>query len=73
MATDRTNQPVVGVHIASNNTAIAHTPAYLVDNPTGLATEGNSTPNAGLSVFANPVTGNVDIGVTHTGDLGGAA
>jgi len=73
MATDRTNIPVTGVHLVSNNMAIAHTPAYLVDNPVGLAVEGTSTPNAGLSVFMNPVEGNVDTGVSHEGDLGGAA
>ena len=72
MAYDRTNQPVVGVHLASNNMAIAHTPAYLVDNPVGLTVEGTSTPNAGLSVFTNPVEGNVGA-ATHEGDLGGAA
>ena len=72
MATDRTNQPVTGVHIAGNNMAIAHTPAYLVDNPVGLTVEGTSTPNAGLGIFANPVEGNVGA-ATHEGDLGGAA
>jgi hypothetical protein len=72
MVTDRTNQPVVGVHLA-NNTSIAHTPAYLVNNLAGLTAEASSGPNAGLEVFSKPVTGNVDIGVTHTGDLGGAA
>lgn len=73
MATDRTNIPVVGVHLDSNNTAIAHTPAYLVNNPQGLRNEGTSTPLAGLDVFLNPREGNQDTGVSHSGDLGGAA
>lgn len=72
MATDRTNIPVAGVHLARNDMAIAHTPAYLVNNPQGLAVEGTATPNAGLSVFANPVEGNVGA-ATHEGDIGGAA
>ena len=72
MATDRTNIPVTGVHLASNDMAIAHTPAYLVNNPEGLRDENTATPNAGMSVFANPVTGNVGA-ATHTGDLGGTA
>ena len=46
------------------------TPAFVVANP--LGTTLDSTPNAGLSIFANPVPGNVDTGVTHEGDLGGA-
>ena len=32
----------------------------------------DTSSNAGLSVFTNPVPGNVDTGVQHTGDLGGA-
>ena len=72
MATDRTNQPVTGVHLVGNNMSIPHTPAYLVDNPVGLTVEGTSTPNAGMSVFTNPVQGNVGA-ATHEGDLGGAA
>ena len=72
MATDRTNIPVTGVHLASNDMAIAHTPAYLVNNPEGLRDENTATPNAGMSVFANPVIGNVGA-ATHTGDLGGTA
>lgn len=42
-----------------------------------LANTQNTTNNvdqyAGLSVFTNPVAGHTDTGVTHTGDLGGAA
>jgi hypothetical protein len=73
MATDRTNIPVVGVHLASNDMSIAHTPAYLVNNPHGMRDENTATPLAGVSVFLNPVEGNVDTGVSHEGDLGGAA
>jgi hypothetical protein len=73
MATDRTNIPVVGVHLASNDMSIAHTPAYLVNNPQGMRDENTATPLAGVSVFLNPVEGNVDTGVSHEGDLGGAA
>lgn len=72
MATDRTNLPVTGVHLASNDMAVAHTPAYLVNNQQGLRDEGTATPLAGISVFMNPVEGNVDTGVSHEGDLGGA-
>ena len=73
MATDRTNAPVTGVHIAANDMAVAHTPAYLVNNPEGLKDENTATPLAGLSVFMNPVEGFTDTGVSHDGDLGGAA
>lgn len=73
MATDRTNQPVTGVHLAGNDMAIAHTPAYLVNNSEGLKDENTASPNAGMSVFANPIQGNTDTGVSHEGDLGGAA
>ena len=72
MATDRTNIPVAGVHLVGNNMAIAHTPAYLVNNPQGLRDENTATPNAGISVFLNPVEGNIGL-ATHSGDLGGAA
>ena len=72
MATDRTNIPVAGVHLAGNDMAIAHTPAYLVNNPQGLRDENTATPLAGLSVFLNPVEGNIGA-ATHEGDLGGAA
>jgi hypothetical protein len=71
MSTDRTNIAVTGVHISGNDMSIAHTPAYLVNNPVGLAVEGTSTPNAGLAIFANVVEGHT--GSTHEGDLGGAA
>ncbi len=73
MATDRTNLPVAGVHLASNDMAVAHTPAYLVNNPQGLRDESTATPNAGMSVFLNPIQGNTDTGVSHEGDVGGAA
>lgn len=72
MATDRTNQPVTGVHLVGNNMSIPHTPAYLINNPEGLRDENTSTPNAGMSVFANPVEGHVGA-ATHEGDLGGTA
>lgn len=72
MATDRTNAPVTGVHVAGNDMAIAHTPAYLVNNPQGMREENTATPLAGVSVFLNPVEGHRDTGVTHDGDLGGA-
>lgn len=72
MATDRTNIPVAGVHLTGNNMSIAHTPSYLVNNPTGLSEEANATPLAGLAIFTNPVEGHVDTGVAHSGDLGGA-
>ena len=72
MATDRTNIPVAGVHLVGNNMAIAHTPAYLVNNPEGLRDENTATPNAGMSVFANIITGN-NGAATHEGDVGGAA
>lgn len=72
MALGRTNIPVVGVHLASNDMAVAHTPAYLVNNPEGLKDEGTATPLAGMSIFTNPVEGHTDTGVTHQGDLGGA-
>jgi hypothetical protein len=47
------------------------TPAFIVNNPQN--TNLNSDPLAGLSFYTNPVEGNVDTGVTHEGDLGGAA
>lgn len=72
MATDRTNLPVTGVHLAGNDMAVSHTPAYLVNNREGMSAEAAASPNAGLSVFANPVEGHRDTGVTHDGDLGGA-
>ena len=41
------------------------TPAFKTPGTTDAST-------AGLPIFSNPVEGNVDTGVTHTGDLGGA-
>lgn len=38
---------------------------------TAPKTEDVSTAN--LPIFTNPVDGNTDTGVSHTGDLGGAA
>ena len=32
----------------------------------------DTSSNAGLAVFTNPVQGHVDTGVQHDGDLGGA-
>ena len=49
---------------------IMRTPAFVANNPQGASLD--STPNAGLSIFANPVDGHTDTGVTHSGDLGGA-
>lgn len=49
---------------------IMRTPAFVANNPQGASLD--STSNAGLSIFANPVPGNVDTGVSHEGDLGGA-
>ena len=49
---------------------IMRTPAFVANNPQGTTLD--SSPNAALSIFANPVEGNVDTGVTHEGDLGGA-
>jgi hypothetical protein len=69
MATDRTNMPVVGVHLASNDMSIPHTPAYLVNNPQGLRNEYTSTPLAGMPVFLNPVEGH-NGAATHEGDSG---
>ena len=72
MATDRTNIPVAGVHLVGNNMSIAHTPAYLVNNPQGLIDENTPTPLAGISIFVNPVEGNIGAAM-HEGDVGGAA
>ena len=49
---------------------IMRTPAFVANNPQGSMLD--SSPNAGLAVFASPVAGNVDTGVSHDGDLGGA-
>ena len=48
----------------------SRTPAFVVNNPQGTTLD--STPNAGLALFTNVVSGNTDTGVTHSGDLGGA-
>lgn len=69
MATDRTNAPATGVHTPVQDNSI-HIPAFLYNNPQGLSSHANSSPNAGLSVFDNPVQGHVDTGVTHEGDMG---
>jgi hypothetical protein len=59
--------PVTGVYNQIND-EIVSTPAYVANNP--QATNINSTPNAGLSIFDNPVNGNTDTGVVHDGDMG---
>jgi hypothetical protein len=46
------------------------TPAFVANNPQGGMLD--SSPNAGLSIFSNPVEGNIGA-ATHEGDLGGAA
>jgi hypothetical protein len=46
------------------------TPAFVANNP--QSTTLNSGPNAGLSIFSNPVEGNIGAAI-HEGDLGGAA
>ena len=50
-----------------------------IDSLAGIPIPGFKTPAtnedfflASLPIFTNPVEGNVDTGVTHTGDLGGA-
>ena len=45
-------------------------PAFVANNPQGTTLD--STSNANLPIFTNPVAGNVDTGVSHEGDLGGA-
>lgn len=52
-------------HMPQNREAGTLTPAF-----TSPAESDMSTAN--LPVFNNPVVGNIDTGVTHTGDLGGA-
>jgi len=61
--------PVTGVQNPSTD-EIMRTPAFVANNPQGATLDSSSL--AGLSIFANPVEGNVDTGVTHEGDLGGA-
>jgi hypothetical protein len=60
---------VTGVQNASTD-EILRTPAFIVNNPQGASLD--STSLAGLAIFTNPVEGNVDTGVSHEGDLGGA-
>lgn len=50
---------------------VMQTPAFIANNPAAASLD--SSPQANLSIFTNPVEGNVDTGVTHEGDLGGAA
>lgn len=50
--------------------ATPRTPAYMANNP--QAGTMNNTDTANLDMFANPVQGNTDTGVSHDGDLGGA-
>jgi hypothetical protein len=66
---DDTNSPVTGVQNISTD-EIMRTPAFMATNPQNTTLD--SSPNAGLSIFANPVEGNIDTGVMHDGDLGGA-
>ena len=51
--------------------ATPRTPAYVANNP--QANSLDSTDTANLPIFSNPVQGNTDTGVSHDGDLGGAA
>jgi hypothetical protein len=62
--------PVTGVLNPATDEIIS-TPAFVVNNPQGTTVD--SSPNAGLEVFLNPVQGNIDTGVSHEGDVGGAA
>lgn len=59
--------PVTGVYNQMSD-EIVSTPAFVATNP--QAATLNSDPNAGLSIFDNPVPGFTDTGVTHTGDMG---
>lgn len=61
---------VTGVQNAATD-EIIRTPAFVANNPQGGMMD--STNTAGLSIFTAPVEGNVDTGVSHEGDLGGAA
>lgn len=62
--------PVTGVaNVATDE--IMRTPAFVANNPQGATLDSSS--NAMLNIFMNPVEGNVDTGVSHEGDLGGAA
>lgn len=64
MATQVTGQ-------VNTNPTVTYTPAFVSNNPVG--TQLTSTPNAGLPVFEGAVSGFTDTGVSHSGDLGGAA
>jgi len=59
--------PVTPVYNQMND-EIVSTPAYVVNNPQTPAL--NSTSNAGMAVFDNPIMRNVTEGVTHSGDMG---
>ena len=61
--------PITGVAAGGVQPA-PRTPAYMATNPQEQSLD--SSPNANLSVFANPVEGFTDTGVAHDGDLGGA-
>jgi len=58
--------PVTAVYNQTND-EIVSTPAFVANNP--QATNINSTPNAGLSMFT-PILNNVTDGITHSGDMG---
>ena len=62
--------PVTGVQNPATD-EIMRTPAFVANNPQAATLD--STSNANLSIFSNPVEGNVDTGISHQGDLGGAA
>lgn len=49
---------------------LLNVPAFVINNP--QVGNLNSTSSAGLSVFNNPVEGNIGL-ASHEGDLGGAA
>lgn len=66
---DVTNSPVTRVTDLVGSD-INRTPAFVMDNP--QAGNLNATPLAGLSIFSNPVEGNIG-SAQHEGDLGGAA
>jgi hypothetical protein len=62
-----TGAPVTAVYNQMND-EIVSTPAFVVNNPQSSTL--NSTSNAGLGVFDNPILRNVSDGVAHTGDMG---
>ena len=61
--------PVTGVVNAATDEVMT-TPAFVVNNPQAAMLD--SSPQANLSIFSNPVEGNIGA-ATHEGDLGGAA